>query len=225
MPTRRLVLPLWLFLAMPLALSAQQKPTVAVLDFNAFSLSLEDVSSVGKGIAAMFMTELSNSPQVAIVERQQRDSLIQVQKIALSGRTSDQQALQVGQLLGAQYIIVGNVAIEKENARLDIRILDVETGAIYKSLKASGKRDEFTKVVDLLAEQFTHDLKLPERKTLAQLEVPVPASLAYSRGMDYERRGKLDLATQMYKKAVEIFPDHRDAQTALDRVKAKGGKS
>jgi hypothetical protein len=35
LPTRKLVLPLWLVLATPLALSAQQKPTVAVLDFNA----------------------------------------------------------------------------------------------------------------------------------------------------------------------------------------------
>jgi TolB-like protein len=222
---RRFVWSLILLLAWwPVAAAAQQ-PTVAVLDFNAFSLSLEDASAVGKGIAGMIMTELSNRPQVRVVERQQRDSLVAAQKIALSGRATDQQALQVGQLLGAQYIILGNVALEKETARLDIRILEVETGAIYQSMKRTGKRDEFLSVVETLANDFTKDLKLPERKVLAQVEIPVDASLAFSRGLDYEKRGKLTDAVQMFKRAVELFPTHREAQSALERVNSKGGKS
>ena len=137
--------------------------------------------------------------------------------------TGDQAALQLGQLLGAQYVIVGNVALEPRQARLDIRILDVETGAIHLADKRTGKRDEFLAIVSGLADRFTRDLKLPARRETVVVQVPARASFAYSRGLDYETRGQWERARAMYRQALEHYADHADARTALDRLRGRGG--
>jgi hypothetical protein len=62
------------------------------------------------------------------------------------------------------------------------------------------------------------DLHVPERPTIVELQIPVAASLAYSRGLDYERRGQRGRAAEMYRHALEVFPQHPNAQAALDRV-------
>lgn len=217
-------------LATPVALGAQggtqaaPVPTVAVFDFNAFSLAPgEDAAAVGRGLASMIATELANRPQVRVVDRQQIEDLIRRRQLNLSGRVDDAQALQLGQLLGAEYIVVGNVALEPKRARIDLRLLDVATGAIEKADRRQGSRDDFLALVTEIADGFTSGLKLPARVAQAQVTVPVEAVLAYSRGLDYEQRGMADRAAEMFRKALEVFPGHEHARAALERVTGKGG--
>lgn len=216
---RTRMLPLALLFATPLSLAAQTAPTVAVLDFNAASVTLEDASAIGRGLADMIMTELSSRPNVKLIERQQIDDLVQKRQIVLSGRVTDAVAMEIGQLLGANYLVTGQVLMQKDLARMDIRMLDVESGEIYRSRKLTGKRDEFLSLVEQLADEFTKDLKVPERKVVAEAKAPVAAILAYSRGLDYERRGRRDKAREMFTRTLELFPQHPDAQSALERVK------
>ncbi len=203
-----------------------QQPTIAVFDFNAFSLSPgEDAAAVGRGLAGMIATELANRPQVRVVDRQEIERLIESRRITMSGRVDDAQAVQMGQLLGASYVVVGNVALEPERARIDIRLLNVESGAVEKADRRQGERDEFLTLVEEIADSFMDGLDLPARVAEAEVEIPVAASLAFSRGLDYERRGELDRAARMFRRALEIHPDHQAAAAALERVRSKGARS
>ena len=201
------------------AATGQQVPTVAVLDLNAFSVSLEDASAVGRGIAAMITTELSERPEVRIVDRQQIEEVLRRQQVSVGATgVADDAAMQIGRLLGAHYIVTGNVALDPRRARLDLRMIDVETGGIVKSVKEPGERDDLLGLAERIAAVLVTDLRVPERPTVVEVEVPVAASLAYSRGLDYERRGRRDRAAAMFRRALEVFPQHPQAQSALDRV-------
>lgn len=199
-------------------------PTIAVIDFNAFSLIPgEDAAAIGRGLASMITTELATRPTVRVVDRQQIEALIQKRQLSVSGRIDESQALQLGQLLGAQYVVVGNVALEPAQARIDLRLLDVSTGAIERADRRRGSRDDFLDLVTQIADAFTEDLRLPVVAAPVDVTIPAAAALAFSRGLDYERRGLSDRAAEMYREAVEIFPRHEAAASALERVTGNGG--
>ena len=201
------------------AATAQEVPTVAVLDLNAFSVSLEDASAVGRGIAAMITTELSERPEVRIVDRQQIEEVLRRQQVSVGATgVADDAAMQIGRLLGAHYIVTGNVALDPRRARLDLRMIDVETGGIVKSVKEPGERDDLLGLAERIAALLVTDLQVPVRTTVAEVRIPAAASLAYSRGLDYERKGRRDRAAEMFRRALEVFPQHPHAAAALDRV-------
>jgi TolB-like protein len=210
----------------PAGLIAQQdQPTVAVIHFNSFALGRTDTRELGSALLDMVTTELGKKPVVRIVDRAQVEDLLTKQKLLVSGRVDDKDAVRAGQLLGAQYIVTGGVVMDKTDARLDIRLVDVETGLTVRTFKERGKQDALLDLVEVLADNFTKDLKLPSKASVAEAKYPTAAIVAYSRGLDFERRGKKAQAAQMYQKTLQLSPNHAEAQKALDRVKSNGGKS
>ena len=199
--------------------AGQQVPTVAVIGIGAFSVTLEDASALARGLEDMITTELSDRPEVRTVDRVAIDEVLRRQQVSI-GTTgiSDEAAIQIGRLLGANFIVRGNAALDRRTARLDLRMIDVETSAVVKSVKESGDRENLLELTERIADLLVTDLELPERPTVVQLEVPVAAAFAYSRGLDYEQRGRRDRAAEMYRRALEVFPQHPHAQEALDRV-------
>jgi len=208
---------------LPATVAAQEAgvPTVAVLGFNAVSITGEDAGPVGSALADMITTELADRPEVNVVDRQQIQQLIETRQLALSGRMDEDRALELGALLGAQYIVVGSLWLEPSRARVDLRLLNVATGAVERSTRQQGPRDEMLDLVTKLADDFTDGLELPAQVAQAP-EPPADAVLAYSRGLDYERRGQMDRAAEMYRRALELFPQHEAAAAALERVEGGG---
>ena len=223
---RNALLGLLAIMAVPAIVVAQDdRPTVAVLHFSSFALTRGDTKDLGNALLDMVTTELGKKPVIRIVDRAQVEDLLTKQKLLVSGRLDEKEAMRVGQLLGAQYIVMGGVVMDKTDARLDIRLVDVETGLTVRTFKERGKQEALLDLVEVLADNFTKDLKLPSKAALAEAKVPVAAVLSFSRGLDFEKRGKHNQAVQMFSKTLQLSPDHSEAQKALDRVKSKGGKS
>ena len=219
---RRFALVLLVFLPATVAAQQSERPTVAVLPFNIVSLGKAvDGKALADALAGMIMTELSAKPTIQVVDRQLVQDLVTKQKLLVSGRVSEEDALRAGKLLGAQYIVTGSAVMDAKTARLDIRIVDSETGAPARPpFKKTGAQDNLLEIVQDLANDFTQDLKLPNRAAvIADFHIPVAASLTYSRGLDYESRGKKELAKQMYQKTLELAPNHAQAKAALERMR------
>ncbi len=49
--------------------------------------------------------------------------------------------------------------------------------------------------------------------------IPVPATIAFSRAVDFEDRGEVEQAIEYYEETLELHPNHRDAQLALQRLR------
>lgn len=213
------LLGLFALMTVPRVVYAQDdKPTVAVLHFSSFALA-RDAKDLGPALLDMVTTELSKKDAIRVIDRAQVEDLLTKQKLLVSGRVADAEAMRAGKLLGAQYIVSGGVVMDKTDARLDIRLVDVETGLTIRSFKERGKQDDLLTLVEQLADNFTTDLKLPSKAAVAAAEVPVTAVLAYSRGLDFEKRGKKAQAAQMFEKTLKLSPSYEDAQKALARVK------
>ncbi len=216
---RRFVLALVMAL-LPVAAAAQDArvPTIAVFDFNVFSLTGEDADAVGRGLASMITTELADRPVVKVVDRQQIEQLIQTRQLALSGRMDESRAVELARVLGADYLVIGTVALEPERVRIDLRLLDAASGTVEKASRQQGRRDAMLDLVTALTDDFLDGIELPARVAGHVAEPPVEAILAYSRGLAYEEQGLEGRAAEMYRRALELFPRHEAAAAALERV-------
>jgi TolB-like protein len=211
----------------PARLAAQAAPspgqasgpvTVAVIGLNAAAIGGSyDLPALGESLTSMIMSEFGARQTVALVERQRVEDLLEQRFAATTGQLDDRVAFEVGQLLGAQYVVRGGVTMVAGSARFDLRIIDVESGEIHRTFKQTGRESDFLAIVEQLAGEFLTDLRLPIR--VADVTAPPPAVLAYSRGLDFERRGDRARAAQMFRRALELFPDHADAAAALARLR------
>ncbi len=205
--------------------STADLPTVAVMDFTGFMLGEAGNSvNLGKAVSAMLITEFSNRPGIRVIERDKLNAILTEQKLALSGRVEEGSAVQVGKMLGAQYVIFGQVASIADNLRIDIRAVDVETSKVVAVLKKMDKTENLLNVVVWVADEFSKKLNLtPPSERPAVRPIPVKATIEFSRGVDYEDKGDTAQAIEHYKKALEIYPEHRDAKRALERLQGGGG--
>lgn len=196
-------------------------PRVAVLDFNGFMMGEGGGSvALGKAIAAMLVTEFSGREGMQVIERQEIRSLIEEQEMALSGVLNENEAVRIGRLLGVQYVLVGAVTSIVDQLRLDIRAVDVETSEIVTVLKKTDRTSELFAVVVDLADDFSDELNLVSPGDRPDIEqIPVSATIEFSRAVDFEDRGETEQAIAHYEATLAIYPNHRDARRALERLR------
>ncbi len=196
-------------------------PTVAVLDFTGFMLGQAGNSvNLGKAVSAMLVTEFSGREGMRVIERARLNELLTEQRLALSGRVEESSAVEVGKLLGAQYVFTGQVASIGDNLRTDIRAVDVETSEIVSVLKKMDQTSELLSVIVWIADEFSGELSLTPPSDRPDVEpIPVRATIEFSRAVDFEDKGETDRAIEHYEAALEIYPEHRDARRALERLR------
>jgi len=209
--------------ARPARAAAQDVPRVAVLDFTGFMMGDGDAAvSLGKAIAAMLVTEFSGREGLQVIERAELNELLREQDLALSGRVDESSAVEIGKLLGVQYVITGQATDIVGNLRMDIRAIDVETSEIVAVLKMSDRTTELLSVVVALADEFGEQLHLaPPSQRVAAESIPVAATIAFSRAVDFEDRGDTERAIEFYERTLELHPSHRDARLALERLRGE----
>lgn len=208
-----------MLMAVPCVVAAQDvKPPVAVMQIDVAAIG-KDPGQMSSVLLDMITTELAKKPTIKVIDRAQIEDLLTKQKLSLTGRGTDESAIRVGKLAGAAYIVTGGAVFAGGVVRLDLRMTEVETGSIVHTFKQSVKESELISMMDQLGDAFTKELKVPALAKAADVEAPVPAVLAYSRGLDFEKRGKKTQAAQMFEKTLQIFPEYKDAQQALARVK------
>jgi len=138
----------------------------------------------------------------------------------LSGRVDDAVAIEVGKLLGVQYVLLGQAMSIVDNLRIDIRAVDVETSEVIAVMKKTNETIQLLNVVVELADEFSEALSLSPPSARPEVEViPVAATIALSRALTYEDDGEIEQAIEQYEAVLAIHPTHRDAQRALERLR------
>ncbi len=110
-------------------LVAQEKPTLAVLEFDGFGLSDPEIQTLTNRLRS----NLTQLGVYRIIERGLMLQILQEQDFQMTGCTSDECAVEVGQLLGAQFMLAGSLGRVGSTWTVDMRIIDVETGAAIRS--------------------------------------------------------------------------------------------
>ena len=202
-------------------LFAEDIKTVAILDFSNNSLvDKEKNASLSQGLAEIMITELSKVQSLKLVERQKINSLIQEMQLSQSGMISEDAGVQVGKLLGAHFLVFGSYMISFNNKiRVDIRIVDVETGVTVKAEEVTDKVSNLFEIIKKLNEKITKDLAVKitddEKKSLMTSEASLDVISYFSTGLEFEEANKIDQAKKMYQKILEKDADFEPAKKRL----------
>ena len=110
---------------------SQEKPTVSVLDFETNNISKMDMGT----ILAFLNSALFDTGNYRVIEMDQRDTILEEMEFSLSGCTDESCQVEIGRLLSAQYIVVGDLASIGGRFSLTARMISVETSETVSTTK------------------------------------------------------------------------------------------
>jgi TolB-like protein len=216
----------------PVLLVAQRnqdtRPGIAVFPFTnggSYGQGKEDFDALERGIAGMMISELAQNPAARVVERQEIQRILDEQNLVGQNRVDPQTAAKIGKLVGARYVVAGTFIDFYGDFRVDVRLVNVETGEIIKTESERMQRDHMFDIIRNVATRLMKDVNLPALQRQASdqrmgRQVPTEALTYYSRGLLYADRGQKDKASDMFQHAIDIFPGYAEAQESLQRVKS-----
>jgi TolB-like protein len=216
---------------LPVLLAGQQRgqdtrPGIAVLPFSnggSYGQGKEDFEALERGIAGMMISELAQNPAARVVERQEIQRLLDEQNLGAQNRVDPQTAAKIGKLVGARYMVMGTFVDFYGDFRVDVRLVNTETGEVIKTESERMQRDHLYDIIRNVAARLMKDANLPplQRQASEQRmnrQVPTEALTYYSRGLLYQDRGQKEKAVEMFNRALAIFPEYAEAQDGLQRV-------
>lgn len=120
-------------------------------------------------------------------------------------------------------VLVGSVTVDGQVTQLEVRALDVTNGSpVGLPFSATGQMDQLATQLDELVADVVRHVESAETELDPARRIPVEASMAYARGLDYEKRGRRDVAARLFERALQLYPRHDQARSALDRL--RGGR-
>ncbi|KAA3610334.1 MAG: DUF2380 domain-containing protein [Calditrichaeota bacterium] len=119
-------------------LKAQQKAKrIAVLDLQGEGVS----KSAAKTLTDRLRSKLVNTGAFHVLEREQMDEILGEQGFQQSGCVSDECLVEIGRLVGVEQMVGGSIGKIGQTYTLDLRIIDVQTGRILKTVSEDYRGD------------------------------------------------------------------------------------
>jgi len=213
---------LFMFVSIPVF---STQPTIAVLDFenNSF-LNPEEYNPLSRGLAEIMITELGQIKTIHMVEREKLRSILDELKLSQSGLVSQESSIKVGKLLGAQHLVFGGYIVTlNKKIRIDVRIVEVETGLVIKAGEVTGKTKQVFSLVQKLSKKILKDLNIKitkvEEQTLDRSQkLDMKAVVLFSKGIEFEDQGQWEKAVESYGKALAIEPNFRQARIRVQEL-------
>ncbi len=149
------------FGCLTLGFSAGEK-TLAVLDLKNLSQQ-SGYDFLSSSLAESFVAVFSKNPGLKLLERQQLRSVIQEQKLVLTGlaETDVSNSLRIGELVAAQYLLIGSYTVIKDRVEVNARLVDVSSGVVLVAEKTQAPLgDQLFAAVQEMAEKM--NLKISE---------------------------------------------------------------
>ena len=123
----------WLVALLALAvlapIGAQAPATVALSDFVVNSAN-PSFAYLGKGFAEIIAFEVKKAPQVKLVDREQRNKLLEEMEFSLSGLTDPSAQLEIGKLLSVRFLVSGSITDMGGPLLVSLSMVDVQTGVV-----------------------------------------------------------------------------------------------
>ena len=169
-----------LFLILSLVFAQDSSQTVAVIDFDPSGISQLEATS----LTNRFRTAVGDVGAMRLVERGMMEEVLQEQGFQQTGCTSEECAVEVGQLLGVQNMIGGSIGRVGETFTIDVRMISVQSGVslVTKQKTYAGKIDGLIIEVEVLAYEL-YDATIPD-----ELEARRIAGIPVAQGVPQKSR-------------------------------------
>ncbi len=131
--------------------------TVAIADFrNSTGRFVND--RLQKTVPEVLKTELAQTGAVTVLERSRLEGIFQEQALAQSGVLDAYEAQKVGKLIGAHYVISGEITRAGDRLRIDAHIVSVETGEVVGEKVTGPDEAAVEAMVRILANNIVFNL-------------------------------------------------------------------
>ena len=150
-----------------IAQNSEEKPRIAVIDFDFSSVGSRDLLSLipggADGVADLLVTGLVQSGEYTVVERSEIETILAEQNLGASGRVDASTAAEIGRILGVNAVIIGSVTqfdlqqqtggggafgigarTQKTTAdvAIDVRVVDTNTAEILHVAQGNGSQNQ-----------------------------------------------------------------------------------
>ncbi len=112
------------------ALAQERKESIAVLDLDGRGISAIEAAT----LTDRLRSELVKTGAVTVVERGQMQTILAEQDFQMAGCTSDECAVEIGQMLGVTMMYSGSIGKIGATYTVDVRGVSVETGEIVNTM-------------------------------------------------------------------------------------------
>jgi TolB-like protein len=175
------------------------------------------------GISETITNDLLACKGLVLVERLQLRKVLQEQALQMTGAIDEATVVAVGKLLGAGILVVGAYQKQEQTIRLTARFVDVQTGGILQTAKATGRLDDIfdlqDQIVQGLLKNLNIELKQDELNKLA--EKPTESLEAYQhfgQGSLLEARKNYPGALRELQKASAVDPQFALAKNRFAEI-------
>ena len=169
--------------------------TLAILDFEGRNISQGEALT----LTDRFRNEIIKTNKYIVVERSAMDEILKEQGFQQTGCTTNECAVEVGQLLGVQQMITGSIGKVGDIFTVSVRIIDIQTGEILKTTDYDIRGD--------ISEMLTRGMREVALKLVTGKDIVAP-SVFYGVGSLY-------LSTDPQGASVRIDNRNIDGMTPL----------
>jgi len=105
-------------------------------------------------ISAILREDLSGTDGIALLDRRSINSILEEQRLQISGLFEETEAIEAGRLLGSDYLAGGSFVVIGTEVLLDLTLIDVETSKVLSFSSRGGTED----MIHTAAEKITRRL-------------------------------------------------------------------
>lgn len=188
-------------------------------------------SGDGAIVAEKLTAELVKTKKLTVIERKEIEKVFQELKFQMSGAIAPSSAKSVGQVLGADWLVVGTLTeLPDRHLEINARLVSVESGEIIRTASGIVKKNWLERYKRLIKEETVIIQANPKNakafykrgvayndlmdysKAIANFSIAITINPtfweAYSaRGDSYTANKDYDKAIEDYTKAMELTPD------------------
>jgi len=149
-----LLLPLMLGTA---ALSGQTRDSLinlAVLEFENMDES-DEFDYIGTLASALIREDLTHGEGIVLVDRDRLSRVLEEQQRQMSGIMDEETTVEIGKLIGCDYLCSGNYVVMDEEVLLDITLTQVESGRVTSFSTRGDTEDLFHLAAEKLVTELT----------------------------------------------------------------------
>lgn len=223
-------------LAGPLrAQDVDDRPGVAVMRFDnggshGPGAEAEDFEALEVGLQQMLLTELSQNPELRVVERARIAELRREQGLADEGVVDPTTAARIGRVVGARYMVLGTFTDLFGEMRIDLRVVNSETSEVIATAGSQRPRSETLGLLVELANRVSTSVDLPalpdelrEAREEEAEAVPPEGFSEYSHALMLIDEGFREEGMESLERVVERFPEWDEPRRVYEEERGASG--
>ena len=125
---------------------------VAVWDLDSYNQPGTVGSDLGELLAAKIIETLEDSGAYKVVERERLLIVLEELNLGDSPVVDESTRLKIGKIIGARCMVFGSYFVVADTMRLDLRLVEVETGSILKASQKMASAINVSEWLDVAGE-------------------------------------------------------------------------